>query len=61
MVTIARLESGNCKDSGFAPASIHLVFFVLSAPETGLLLVVNLLGSNVVIMRAGVKIMRDGR
>ena len=54
MVTVARLESGICKDPGFAPASIH--FFVLSASETGLLLVVKL-ERNVAMMRAGVKIM----
>ena len=48
MVTVARLESGICKDPGFAPASVHLVFFVLSASETGLLSAVNL-GRNVVM------------
>ena len=60
MVTVARLESGICKNPGFAPASVHLVFYVLSASETGLLLVVKL-GRNVGMMRAGVKIMRDAR
>ena len=55
MVTVARLESGICNDPGFTPASVHLVFFVLNASETGLLLVVKL-GRNVVMMRAGVKI-----
>ena len=39
---------------------LYLVFFDLSASETGLLLVVKL-GRNVVMMRAGVKIMRDAR
>ena len=58
MVIVARLESGICKDSGFAPASVHLVFYVLSVSETGLLLVVKL-GRNVVMMRAGVKIMHQ--
>ena len=58
MVTVAHLESGICKDPRFAPGSVHLVFFVLSPSETGLLLVVKL-GRNVVMMRAGVKIMRD--
>ena len=56
MVTVVRLESGICKDPGFALASVHLAFFVLSASEIGLLLVVKL-GRNVVMMRAGVKIM----
>ena len=64
MVTVARLESGICKDPGLAPASVHLVFCVFSASETGLLLVVKL-GRNVVMMRVGVKIMlqvmRDAR
>ena len=55
MVTVARLESGICKDPGFAPASVH---FVLSASETGLLLAVKL-GHNVVFMRAGVKIIHQ--
>ena len=58
MVTVAHLDSGICKDLGFAPASVHLVFFVLSASETGLLFVVKL-GRNVVMMRAGVKIMHQ--
>ena len=58
MVTVARLESGICKDPRFAPASVNLVFFVLSASETGLLLVMKL-GRNVVMMRAGVKIMHQ--
>ena len=51
MVTVVRLESGICKDPGFAPASVHLVFFVLSASETGLLLAAKL-GRNAVMMRA---------
>ena len=59
MVTVARLESCICKDPGFAPTSVHLVFFVLSASETGLLLVVKL-GRNVVMMRLSVKIMHQG-
>ena len=58
MVTVARLESGICKDPMFAPASVHLVFFVLSASETGLLLVVKL-GRNVVLMHAAIKIMHE--
>ena len=58
MVTVARLESGICKDSGFMPASVHLDFFVLSASETALLLVVKL-GRNVVMMRADVKILHQ--
>ena len=58
MVTVARHESCICKDPGFASASAHLVFFVLSATETGLPLVVKL-GRNVVMMRAGVKIMHQ--
>ena len=58
MVAVAGLESGIYNGSGFAPISGHLVFFVLSASETGLLLVVKL-GRNVVMMRAGVKIMRQ--
>ena len=58
MVTVARLKSGICKDPGFARASIHLVFFVLSTLETGLLLLVKL-GLNVVMMRVGVKIMHQ--
>ena len=37
---------------------LHLVFFVLSASETGLLLVVKL-KRNVVMIRAGVKIMHQ--
>ena len=56
LVIVAGLESGICKDPGFAPTSGHLVLCVLSASETGLLLVVKL-GRNVVMMRAGVKIM----
>ena len=59
MVTVARLESDICKDPGFAPASVHLVFFVLRASETGLLLVEKL-GRNVVMMHADVKIMHQG-
>ena len=59
MVTVARLEFGICKDPGFAPASVHLVFFVLRASETGLLLMVKLGRSNVVIMPAGVNIMHQ--
>ena len=55
MVTVAGLESGNYNGPGFEPASGHLVFCVLSASETGLLLVVTL-GRNVVMMRVGVKI-----
>ena len=51
MVIVARLESGICKDPGFTTASVHLVFFVLKASKTGLLLVVKL-GRNVVMMRA---------
>ena len=39
MVTVAGLKSGTCNGPGFAPASGHLVFCVLSASETGLLLV----------------------
>ena len=58
MITVARLESGICKDPGFAPASIHLIFFVLNTSETGLLLVVNL-GRNVVMMPTGVKMMHQ--
>ena len=58
VVTVARLESGICKDPGFATASVHLIFFVLRASETGLLLVVKL-GRNVVMKRAGVKIMHQ--
>ena len=60
MIAITRLESGICKGPGFASASVHLVFFVLSASETGLLLVVKL-GRTVVMMRADVKIMPDVR
>ena len=56
VITVARLESGICKDPGFAPTLVHLVFFVLSASETGLLLMVKL-GRNVVMMSASVKIM----
>ena len=59
MVAVARLESGICKGLAFAPASVHLVFFVLSASETGLLLVVKL-GRNVALLRAGVKIIQQG-
>ena len=55
IVTVAHLESGICKDPGFAPALVHLVFFVLSASEAGLLLVVKL-RRNAVMMRASVKI-----
>ena len=58
MVTVALLESGICTDPGFMLSSVHLDFFVLSASETGLLLVVKL-GRNVVMMRAGVKIMHQ--
>ena len=58
MVTVARLEFGICKDPGFAATLVHLVFFVLSPSETGLLLVVKL-GRNAVMMRAGVKIMHQ--
>ena len=57
---IARLETGICKDPGFAPYSIHLVSFVLSPIESGLLLVVKL-GRDVVMMRAGVKIMHQSK
>ena len=60
MVTVAGLESGIYNGPGFEPASGHLVFCVLSASETGLLLVVKL-GRNVVMMRAGVKVMLDAR
>ena len=56
MVTVAGLESGIYNYHGFAPNSGHLVFCVLSSCETGLLLAVKL-GRNVVMMRAGVKIM----
>ena len=45
-------------NGGFAPGSVHLVFSVFSASETGLLLVVKL-GCNVVMMRAGVNIMHQ--
>ena len=58
MVTVAGLESVICKDHGFAVASVHLTFFVFSASETGLLLVVKR-GRNVVMMRVGVKIMHQ--
>ena len=58
MVTVAGLESGIYNGPGFEPASGHLVLCVLSASETGLLLVVKL-GRNVVMMRAGVKIMHQ--
>ena len=56
MVTVAGLESGFYNGPGFELASGHLVFCVLSASETGLLLVVKL-GRNVVMMCAAVKIM----
>ena len=49
-----------CRCNRGQSTSGHLVFCVLSASETGLLLVVKL-GRNVVMMRAGVKIMRDAR
>ena len=55
MVTVAL---GICNDPGFAPASVHLIFCVLSTTETGFLRVVKL-GRNVVMMRAGVKIMHQ--
>ena len=58
MVTAAGLESGIYNGPGFAPAPGHLFFCVFSASETGLLLVVKL-GRNVVLMRAGVKIMHQ--
>ena len=58
MVTVAGLESGIYNGPEFEPASGHLVFCVLSASETELLLVVKL-GRNVVTMRAGVKIMHQ--
>ena len=58
MVTAAGLESGIYNGPRFEPASGHLVFCVLSASETGLLLVVKL-GRNVVMMRAGVEIMHQ--
>ena len=58
MVTVAGLESGIYNGPGFAPASGHFVFCVLSASETGLLLMVKL-GRNVVMMHAGVKIMHQ--
>ena len=61
MVTVGHLESGICKDSVFAARArlgTLIVFFVPSASETGLLLVVKL-GRNVVMMRAGVKIMHQ--
>ena len=58
MVTVAVLESGIYNGPGIGPASRHLVFCVLSASETGLLLVVKL-GRNVVMMRAGVNIMHQ--
>ena len=51
MVTVANLKSGIYHGPGVEPASGHLVFCVLSASETGLLLVVKL-GRNVVMMRA---------
>ena len=58
MVTVARLESAHLQRSRFAPASVHLVFFVLSSSETGFLLVVKL-GRNVVMVSAGVKIIHQ--
>ena len=51
MVTVARLESG-------IAISVHLVFFVLNASETGVLLVMKL-ELNVVMMHASVKIMHQ--
>ena len=54
MVTVARI----CKSPRFATTSGHLVFDILSVAETELLLVVKL-GRNVVMMRAGVKIMHQ--
>ena len=53
-------EVGIYKGSGFAPTSVYLVFFVLSASETGLLLVVKL-RRNVVMTHAGVKTMHQVR
>ena len=58
MVTVAGLESGIYNGPGFDPTSGHLVFSVLSASESGLLLVVKL-RRNVVMMRAGVKRMHQ--
>ena len=58
MVTVAGLESGIYGGPGFEPTSGYLVLCVLSASETGLLLVVKL-ERNVVMMRAGVKIMHQ--
>ena len=57
MGTVASLESGIYKVTGFAPTSAHLVFCVLRASETGSLLVVKL-RSNVEMMRVSVKIMK---
>ena len=48
------LEFGIYKDPRLAPASVHLVFCVLNAFDTGLVLVVKL-KRNVVMMRACVK------
>ena len=58
MVTVAGLESGIYNGPGFAPTSGHLVFCVLNASETGWLLVVKQ-GRNVVMRRAGVKVLRN--
>ena len=58
MVTVAGLKSSIYHGLWFEPAPGHLVFCVLSASKTGLLLVVKL-GRNVVMMRAGVKIMHQ--
>ena len=58
MVTVTRLDFGICKDPEFDKAPALVVFCVLSASETGLLLVVKL-GHNVLIMRAGVKLMHQ--
>ena len=58
LISLIFLESGIYNGPGFEPASGHLVFCVVSASETGLLLVVKL-GCNVVMMRAGVKIMHQ--
>ena len=64
MVTVAGLESGIYNGPRFEPVSRHLVFCVLSASKTGLLLVVKL-RRNVAMMGASVKIlhqvMRDAR
>ena len=59
MISVAGLEFGICKSLGFAPVSwaqTQLAFCILTASETGLLLVVKL-KCNVVIMPAGVRIM----